>query len=151
MVADGGGGGGGGEGESFPDSVAPIEGSKVSSGSANSLRSDDGSLLVILGNKKKAGFRASFRGVGTSISNLEVTYRGSSTTSCSQTLKLRHASSGDWVAVDTRTLSSEQEVTVDVPGDVSKYVASNGTVRFEASCKGKKLTYGADLLRLDFD
>ena len=87
----------------------------------------------------------SFTGVPGALSALKVTYQGSNSRSCSQTIYIYNWSSGSWSSLNSRTVSTTEVRITDlaVGGTQSNYVSGGGEVRVRVRCRTSAGTFVA--------
>lgn len=117
----------------------------VRSGSAANLAANDSSFFQV--NNPSGSFRTSWyatmTGVPNSATNLRLTYSGSNSVACSQTVAAFNFTSRTWVALDSRTVGPA-EVTLSnlaPAGAAADYVSrssGSGDVRLRVLCKGSR-------------
>jgi hypothetical protein len=130
-------------------------------GDPSTLRSDDdvyqqvGSATV--GGSATTAWNGRFTGVPNSLAKLELTYKGSNTRACTQTVRLWNWRTNAWVRVDRRTVGpTEAELIKRAPGGTqADYVSGTsgpGDLRVRVSCRRRSaFTANADLLKIVYD
>jgi subtilisin len=140
--------GGGGSPPPPPPSTTPvdsapggtaIETGSLRSGSVTNLAADDSSYYQV--NSTSSGTRTSswygrFTSVPSTLQNLKVTYKGSNSRSCTQTLSIYRWSDGAWVTLSSRSVGTSQVLLANmVPsGNPSDYVSGSGELRVRVRC-----------------
>ena len=130
-------------------------------GDPSTLRADDniyhqvGSATV--GGSAATAWNGRFASVPNSLRKLELTYKGSNTGACSQTVRLWNWRTNAWVRVDRRTVGpTEAEIIKQAPGgtpaDYVSGTAGTGDLRVQVRCqRSSAFTANADLLRIVYD
>jgi uncharacterized protein YkwD/chitodextrinase len=141
-------GGGGATGGTAYVTSATVQSGTVTSGYATNLRAQDGSTFNVAGTGP--AWWGSFT-LPTAPAGLSVTYAGSVTASCTQTLSLWDWTTGSWQQIDSRAASSlTRSLTVTVTGSLGRFVSqSTGEARVRVACTrtdGTTLTVKADRL-----
>lgn len=120
---------------------AIIETGGLRSGSAADLRSDDGAFYRV--NSTTSGTRTTswygrFSTVPSALESLRVTYKGSNSASCSQTVSFWRFTTQSWVQVKSQSVGTTQVEIRDLApsGSLSDYVNSiaGGEVRVRIRC-----------------
>jgi hypothetical protein len=121
-----------------PGAVTIQSGSRRA-GTAASLAAADSAYYQV--NATTSGTRTSawygsFSSVPSSLTNLKVSYQGSNSRSCSQTVAIYNFANATWVTLDSRTVGTTQIRIADVaaPGTLSSYVSSSGAVNVRVRC-----------------
>jgi hypothetical protein len=93
-------------------------------------------------------------GVPNTLKSLGVTYRGSSSAPCTQTLSAWNWTLGIWSSLGTKTLgTTETETVATVGGNLADYVSNTtgtGDVAIRFGCSGGTFTSSTDLLRISY-
>ncbi len=88
------------------------------------------------------------------LSDLEVTYKGGNSLSCTQTVEIYRHTDGSWVALDQRNVGTTQVLIGDVAvsGTQSAYRSSAGDlhVRVRCSTTSGSFTTSGNLLRIAY-
>jgi subtilisin family serine protease len=118
---------------------ATVQSGSRRSGTAASLASADTAYYQV--NSTTSGTRTSawygtFAAVPSTLTNLRVTYQGSNSRSCSQTVAIYDNSTAAWVTLDTRTVGTTQVRIADLApgGTLSRYVSSTGNLNVRVRC-----------------
>lgn len=124
-----------------PNNTA-IDTGSLRGGTAASLSADDNSYYQI--NSTTAGTRttswyAVFTGVPRMLSNLQVTYKGKNSQSCTQTIAIWHWPDNSWVPLDSRAVGTTEIAIANLTpaGTLSEYVSGttgNGDLRVQVRC-----------------
>ena len=124
-----------------PNATA-IDTGSLRGGTAASLSADDNSYYQI--NSTTAGTRttswyAVFTGVPRMLSNLQVTYKGKNSQSCTQTIAIWHWPDNSWVPLDSRAVGTTEIAIANLTpaGTLSEYVSGttgNGDLRVQVRC-----------------
>jgi uncharacterized protein YkwD/chitodextrinase len=143
----GGGGGGASGGTAYVNSVT-VQSGTVTSGYATNLRAQDGVTYNVA--SQAVAWWGSFT-LPTAPASLSVTYAGSVTASCTQTLSLWDWTTSTWQLLDSRAASSlPRTVTVTATGSLGRFVSqSTGEARVRVACTrtdGTTITVRADRL-----
>ena len=119
-----------------------IDTGSLRGGTAASLSADDNSYYQI--NSTTAGTRttswyAVFTGVPRMLSNLQVTYKGKNSQSCTQTIAIWHWPDNSWVPLDSRAVGTTEIAIANLTpaGTLSEYVSGttgNGDLRVQVRC-----------------
>jgi hypothetical protein len=130
-----------GPARAFPASVV-VESGTYTSGSAASLLANDGNHHVV--SSTRSGTRTTswygvIGGVPNALSSLAVTYRGSNSATCTQTISIWRWTTSSWVTLNTSSIGvSETSRTNLVPtGPAADYVSGtsgSGDVRVRVRC-----------------
>ena len=139
---------------SAPSATVILAGSRRS-GSAASLSADDGvfySVNSTSGTTRTISWYGRFDGVPATVGSLAVTYSGTNSRTCSQTVAIRRFTTSSWVVLDSRSVGAN-EIKVSgltPPGSPSDYVSGTGTVQVRVLCKTTAGTFysSGDLLEL---
>jgi serine protease AprX len=141
-----------------PASVSLYYGS-VRSGGAARLGADDNAFFEV--NSTTSGTRASdwygrITGVTNALQSLKITYRGRSYRTCTQVVYVYNWTTGAWVQLDSRSVStSEVEVNASPTGTLADYVSGSSgdgevAVRIRCSRSDGSFYTSADLLRITY-
>lgn len=139
--------------DAAPSGGALLAGS-VRSGSVSSLSAADGVLLRI--DSTNSGTRVSdwygrFTGVPAALTDLLISYRGGNSRSCSQVVSAYRFTTGAWVTLDSRSVSSTTTITAAVASDPQSLVSAAGEMRVRVRCSdSRSFTANADLLRISY-
>jgi len=119
-----------------------IDTGSLRGGTAASLSADDNSYYQI--NSTTAGTRttswyAVFTGVPRMLSNLQVTYKGKNSQSCTQTIAIWHWPDNSWVPLDSRAVGTTEIAIANLTpaGTLSEYVSGttgNGDLMVQVRC-----------------
>jgi dipeptidyl aminopeptidase/acylaminoacyl peptidase len=136
-----------------PPTLAAPSGTTIRTGSlvggdASSLAAADGAYFQV-GSTSRSTFTSdwygSFTDVPTTLSGLKVTYQGSNSRSCSQTISIYNWSSGSWSALASRKVGTTQVRIADIAvgGTPSSYVGPTGELRVSVRCTTNSGTFVA--------
>lgn len=102
--------------------------------------------------KRTASATVSFSGVAASGTSAKITYSGSNTKSCSQSLSIYNVGSNSWQTIHSATIgSTETLVTASVPSPLSSYVSSSGQLQARIRCTtNSSFTLQGDFLSLQY-
>ena len=140
----------------FPSAATIVTGT-LRSGTAASLGADDNVFYQV--NSTTSGTRTSawygsFGGVSNAASNLQLTYRGSNSITCTQTLWVWNWSTSGWTQLGgSNSVQGETQLTRSVTGSLANYVSGDsgaGEVRIRVRCTrtdGSFIARG-DLMRI---
>lgn len=147
-----GGGGGGGAQDSFPSAATILVGSGMGDGVSN-LQGDDGQYYRVAASANGRGYVADwFASVPVStagVSGFTLTYNGSCSSSCSQSLYVYNFPSNQWEYLSSATVSSGDQTFDRTFSSLSTYVSSSGSLRFRvAASAGTSFTSRGDLIRV---
>jgi subtilisin family serine protease len=96
-----------------------------------------------------------FRSVPSTLGNLRVSYQGSNSRTCSQTLAIYRFTDGAWVTLDSRSVGlTETRIADRTPtGTLANYVSSTGDLRVRVRCTTTAGTFyaSANQLRIAYD
>ncbi len=140
---------------SAPSATVILAGSRRS-GNAASLSADDGAFYSVnstSASTRRVSWYGRFDGVPSSVGSLEVTYSGSNSRTCKQTIAIRRFTTGSWVQLDSRNDVGTGEVKISgltPPGSPADYVNGVGQVQVRLLCTTSTGTFysSADLLEL---
>jgi hypothetical protein len=148
---------GDGGGVLFPTAVKVGTGSLVS-GTAASLNADDNVYLVVRSTKsgtRTASWVGRFTNVSNSATSLLVTYKGKTSSPCTQVISIFRWSDSTWVQLDSRTLGAGEVKVANLSpsGTLAAFVSGTsglGEVRVQVSCSSPTAPFrlSGDLLRL---
>jgi serine protease AprX len=141
-----------------PASVSLYSGS-IRSGGTSRLAADDNAYFEV--NSTTSGTRASdwygrIQGVTNALQSLKITYRGKSYRTCTQVVYVYNWTTGGWVQLDSRSVStSEIEVNASPTGTLADYVSGSSgdgevAVRIRCSRSDSSFFTSADLLRITY-
>jgi DNA-binding beta-propeller fold protein YncE len=148
--------GGGGTTDVLPSSFT-IEAGSLGGGTAANLNADDNAYLVVRSNKaatRTATWYGSFLSVDNATSSLAATYKGLSSSTCTQVISIFRWTDSTWVQLDSRSIgTSEVEVAgLTPPGTLTDFVSGTsgtGEVRVRISCSASAtFNLSGDLLKL---
>jgi uncharacterized protein YkwD len=144
-------------GSEYPNSTTIYSGSLLA-GDATRLQSDDGNfyrLAAVPHRRRLTSWYGRVSGVPNAVTSLTVTYRGSHSATCVQTLYLWHWATGYWVRFASADAGpAESEMTFAVTNAVDDYVsgtAGEGKVAVRVHCSrtdAAAFTTSADLMRV---
>jgi hypothetical protein len=141
----------------FPTSIV-IQRGTLRGGGAASLNADDNSYYEV--NSTTSGTRVSswygvFTGVPNVLSNLKITYKGTNSQSCTQTVSIRRWTTSSWVQLDSRNVGTTEVLITDlVPsGTLADYVSGTGELRVRVRCTRSSPSFfsSGDLMRIDYE
>jgi hypothetical protein len=132
----------------------------VKAGDASRLRADDGSTYEVSSASSPTRLTSWYgrvAGVSNELTRLTVTYRGSHSAACEQTLYLWNFALGHWVRFASGPAGpTETEVTFSPAGSLASYVggtAGDGEVAVRVHCTrsdGVGFTSAGDLMQVTF-
>jgi len=146
----------------LPSGAAPtsvtLEAGSLRSGTAASLSADDSAFYSVNSSSdysRTTSWYGTFTGVPSTLRSLNVAYKGSNSSSCTQTLSAWSFQAGSWAQLDSRTVDSNQVLiersTTGNPGD---YVGPGGEVRVRVRCTvgffGSAFVANGNLLRITY-
>jgi uncharacterized protein YkwD len=135
-------------------SAATINQGSYLGGGISGLTADDNVNLRIASAGGGVLFWGRMVGVPNTLKSLSVTYRGSSSASCTQTLSAWNWTLGVWSSLGSRTLgTTETETVATVGGNLADYVSNTtgtGDVAIRFGCTGGTFTSSTDLLRISY-
>ena len=136
---------------------ATIQTGKLHSGAVSGLAGDDGSYFRVnstTGSTKQTAWYGTFTAVPSTLRDLKVTYKGSNSRACTQTLEIYRFSDSRWVGLDQRSVGTTEVLiaNVAVGGTLSGYVSSAGDlhVRVRCSTTSGSFTASGNLLRISY-
>ena len=139
-------------------SSATIETGTPRNGSATSLATADNSYYRVnstTSGTRTASWYGSFAGVPSTLSNLKVTYQGSNSRTCAQTIAIYNWGTASWTQLDSRNVGTSQVRVAGVaaPGSASSYVSPTGALRVRVRCAlGTQSFYvSANQLQVSYD
>jgi subtilisin family serine protease len=119
-------------------SSATIETGSLRSGAAANLAAADSSYYRVnstLGGTRTSSWYGSFGGAPSTLSNLKVTYQGSNSRSCAQTVWIYRYTTATWVQLDSRTVGkSDVRIAGLAPAGAASDYVSSGAVRVRVRC-----------------
>jgi hypothetical protein len=122
-------------------------------GGLSSLAAADGNYYVVATANSGAQWSAGFTGVPSPLRGLTITYRGHSSSPCTQNVNLWNWYYSAWVSIaNTATGTTDSTVTLSAPGLLSDYVFL-GEVRASVQCfrtDAAQFDLSADLLKLTY-
>jgi hypothetical protein len=135
-------------------SAATINQGSYLGGGISGLTADDNVNLRIASAGGGVLFWGRMVGVPNTLKSLGVTYRGSSSAPCTQTLSAWNWTLGIWSSLGTKTLgTTETETVATVGGNLADYVSNTtgtGDVAIRFGCSGGTFTSSTDLLRISY-
>jgi subtilisin family serine protease len=141
-----------------PPGSTTIQSGSLAGGSAASLADADSAYYQVNSTNSKTRTTAwygTFAGTPSTLKNLKVTYQGSNSRSCSQTVAIYNARTGSWVTLDSRTVGTTETRIADLPatGTLSDYVSSAGDLRVRVRCTTTAGTFVAsgNQLQITYD
>jgi hypothetical protein len=139
---------------SAPSATVILAGNRRS-GNAGSLSADDGAYYSVnstTSSTRRISWYGRFDGVSSGIQNLAVTYSGSNSRSCSQTIAIRRFTTSSWVVLDSRSVgTTEVKVSgLTPPGAPADYVSGTGQVQVRLLCQTTSGSFysSGDLLQI---
>jgi len=141
----------------FPSELTVNTGSYIGGG-VSSLAADDGTYFRLSSSSGSTMWWGRITGVPNTLTSLTVTYRGFSTTACTQTLTIWNWQTGVWSSLGSRTLgTTETETVATVTGTLANYVSGttgNGDVAVRVACSGgyyfTSFTTSSELLKIAY-
>jgi hypothetical protein len=143
----------------YPASTTIYSGT-LRAGDAARLGADDGSLYEVHSaatGTSLTSWYGRFTGVSNALTRLTVTYRGSHSAACAETVYLWHWANGYWVRFASATGGPfESEVTFSLPSSLPTYVSGttgDGDVAVRVHCTradSVAFTTSGDLMRVSF-
>jgi len=140
----------------FPSALTVNAGTPVAGG-PSSLAADDGAYFRLSSSGASTVWWGRITGVPNTLTSLTVTYRGFSTTACTQTLTIWNWQTGVWSSLGSRTLgTTETETVATVTGALANYVSGttgNGDVAVRVACAGSyftSFTTSSELLKITY-
>jgi hypothetical protein len=132
-----------------------VRGGRLQGGSVSSLGAADGATVDVASKRKGVSLRVRVSSIANDAGELALTYRGSSSARCRQTISIWNYKTGSWRVVDRHTVGrSEVDIPVTVSGGVGDLVrgrSGDGDVQLQVSCtslRSPRFTLRADLLSL---
>jgi uncharacterized protein YkwD len=120
-----------------PSSVTVQRGT-LSSGGVSRLAANDSSVLQVSSSSGQTLWYGRMNSIPNTARSLQVTYDGSNSASCSQTISIWSWTRGVWVTVDTRTVGTTDALIVVSPtGTLADYVSGSsgsGDVAVRVGC-----------------
>jgi subtilisin len=121
-----------------PGSVTVQSGSRRA-GTFSSLAAADSAFYQVnstTSSTRTSAWYGTFGGVPSSLTNLKVTYQGSNSRSCSQTVAIYNWSTAAWVTLSSRTVGTTEVRIADLAatGTLSNYVSSAGNLNVRVRC-----------------
>jgi hypothetical protein len=141
---------------SGPSATVILTGSRGSGGAAD-LNANDGVYYRVNStttSTKRTSWYGRFDGVPSSLQNLRVTYSGSNSRTCSQSVAIRRFTTNSWVTLNSRSVGTTevQIASLAPPGSAANYVNGMGRVQVRVLCSttsGSFYTSG-DLLNISY-
>ena len=132
-----------------------IQTGSYAGGDVGNLSNDDDATYRVASTTKRTKATAwygTFAETPSALSKLDVTYRGSNSVACTQTVEIYRFTDGTWVALDQRMVgSTEAEISKPVSGTLSSYVSGgNLHVRVRCQTTSSGFTASGDLLRIAY-
>ncbi len=139
-------------------SAAPTGGGVLAgtqrSGTIASVATADGTSLRIdstTSGTRTSDWYATYTGVPSTLSDLKVSYRASSSRTCTQVVSALRWSDGAYVTLDSRSIGGATSVTTPAATNPASLVSAAGEVRVRVRCTlGRSFTHGTDLLRIGY-
>jgi subtilisin family serine protease len=118
--------------------AATIQSGSLRSGSASALATADGSYYRVnstTSSTRTSAWYGSFSAVPSTLKNLRVTYQGSNSRSCTQTVAIYNWRTGVWATLSSRTVGTTETRIADLApsGTLADYVSS-GNLRVRVRC-----------------
>ncbi|MEA2448535.1 MAG: hypothetical protein QOG63_467 [Thermoleophilaceae bacterium] len=135
-----------------------IQSGSLRSGAASALAAADSAYYRV--NSTTSGTRTSawygtFGGVPSTLANLHVTYQGSNSRNCSQTVSIYNWRTGAWVTLNTRTVgTTETRIAGLAPGGTLSDYVSGGSLRVRVRCTssgGSSFYSSGNQLQISYD
>ena len=127
-----------------PNSATVFNG-RVRGGSIASITASDQATVNLESTSGVVAWYSMFSNIPLAPSSLRVTYEGSSSAPCTQSLWIWSWTRGVWVALDARSATATDSVTtVTVPNGVTEFVTSSsngGAVAVLAACVRTNATF----------
>jgi hypothetical protein len=126
------------------------------SGSASSLGAQDSASYQVDASFGRTSWYGRIYNVPNEIRSLTVTYRGSNTAACTQTVALWNWTTGVWSTWDSRTVSTATTVTLPIGGTLANFVSGTsgpGDVAVRISCArtdSSAFTNSGDLMTIAY-
>jgi hypothetical protein len=143
----------------YPASTTIYSGSLLGGG-ASALRTDDGSVYQVASTTsgpRLTSWYGRVKGVSNASTSIRVTYRGSHSNSCTQSLYLWNWSNGYWIRAHRSSSGPvKTEASFTVTGSLASYVSGaggDGDVAVRVHCTRSDpvgFTTSADLMRVTF-
>jgi len=140
----------------FPSTLTINTGTPLAGGTA-SLAADDGMYFKVSSLGGSTLWWGRINGVPKALTSLSVTYRGLTTTLCTQTLSIWNWQLGVWSSLGSRTLGTiEAETVATVTGTLGNYVSGTfgtGDVAVRVACGGSyysTFTTSSELLKITY-
>lgn len=143
-----------------PNSTMITKGS-LRSGTAANLASDDALFYEVNSTSTRsrtATWRGDFLAVPNSLTSLKISYKGSNSRACAQTVSVWRWTTNSWVELDARTVDATETLIADLvpigaPGDYVKGTSGNGAMRVRIHCATSSGTFFAsgNLLRIRYN
>jgi hypothetical protein len=138
-----------------PSSVTVSKG-RLAGGSLHNLGAEDGAYLQVAsttGKGPKNAWYGSMLGVPGASDGLTMSYVGSNSLPCSQTISIWGFPTSKWIDLDSRTVGpAPVEIAgLTPPGDLAAYVGPGGEVRVRVECStSTAFSTSADLLEVTY-
>jgi uncharacterized protein YkwD len=139
-----------------PSAVTINQGSYLGGG-VSGLSADDGVFLRVASSSGSVLWWGRMTGVPNTLKSLNVTYRGFSSSACTQTLSVWNWTFGTWSSLGSKAVgTTEIETTAPVGGTLADYVSGstgNGDVAVRMGCSAGSLgsfTSSGELLRIAY-
>lgn len=143
----------------FPEAIS-VQAGTLAGGNATSLAADDNNYLRVrstTSGTRTAAWLGRFDEVSNDLRNLRVSYKGSNSQVCAQTIDIWRWTTSTWVRLNSRNVGTT-EVAINSlmpPGAAANFVSNtsgNGIARLRVRCQksGTNFTTRGDLLRLDY-
>jgi hypothetical protein len=143
-----------------PPAWVTIQSGSHRSGDAGSLRANDGSFLEVNADRRsgRSSWYGKFTLVPNALASLFVSYRGSNSAACSQTVSLWNWATGVWVTLDSRTVSATETAVnkspTSAPGSFVSGSSGAGTVAVRVRCTrtaGASFFARGDVLTISYE
>jgi hypothetical protein len=143
----------------FPEATF-VQVGTLAGGNAKSLAVDDNNYLRVkstTAGTRTAAWLGRFDEVSNDLSDLRVSYKGSNSQVCAQTIETWRRTSSTWVRLNSRNVGTTEVAINNLmpPGAAANFVSNtsgNGIARLRVRCqkRGVNFTTRGDLLRLDY-
>ena len=129
------------------------------SGDASDLRADDNAYYRVgstSSGTRKTSWDARFAGVENALGNLQITYKGKNSASCSQTVAVFRWTDSTWVPLSVRTVGTIEVLIANLSpsgaaGDYVSGTSGSGQVRVRVTCeRSSGFSASGDLMRIRY-
>ena len=128
----------------------------LAGGSAASLGAADGNTYQVASSGGSTSWYGRIDGVPRALKSLSLSYAGSNSSTCNQTLYVYNWTASSWVTVDSRSVgSATTTISANAGGTISSLVSGSGTsgsvaIAVTCSAPGSTFTARGDLLRITY-